>query len=891
MSDYSDHGGHGGNMAELAVKIGCQPEDILDFSANINPLGPPEYLWHVLAARMPDLVHYPDPKSTDLIQAIAEQYRLPSEQVVVGNGTSDLLYATLRALASKRVKSVKRAIIPVPAYIDYRHACAQAGMEVVALPLSAEDDFQPDLEQLSAQLRPGDLLILGQPNNPTGRMNDREELLRLADQHPDVLILLDEAFAGFVEGYTSLAGCRENIITLCSLTKLFAVPGLRLGFLAASAPLCQKIRQQVAPWSVNFLAQAAGVSMIGDAEYIHRTQEVVRQNRVALCRELATFTSLRVIEGTADFLLIQLTDKLSGQLIAPELTAVKLAERLLREARIAIRVCDNYEELDGQYFRVAVRSQEENRRLVTALRTILEPASIEKAADDTALKQGGKKTPSLMLLGTGSDVGKSVLVAGICRVLLQDGVRVAPFKAQNMSLNSYVTRDGGEMGRAQVVQAQACRLDPDVRMNPVLLKPCSDVGSQIIVHGKPVGNMKVAQYVRYKEQAWQEVCSAYDRLAADFDCIIMEGAGSPGEVNLKSHDIVNMRMAQYSQAPALLVGDIDRGGVYASFVGHVEVMAPWERKLLAGFLVNRFRGDASLLEDAHRFIEQRTGKPVFGVIPWLHDLGLPQEDSVSFKAGLYDSARPTGEHVEIALIDLPHISNFTDFEPLLEEPDVWLRTVRRADELGAPDCVILPGSKNVVGDLAWLAQSGLGDAITQLAEQDRGVMGICGGFQMLGKSVADPHGLEGEAGSLIQGLGLLNLVTELAADKTLTRREGLHVPSGQAVHGYEIHHGRTGSGNNGEGGGTAPDPLITFADGASCGCANRTGTIQGSYLHGIFDSDAFRRWFINRLRKGRGLPPLSGQGAKYDLEPALDRLAEVVRQEMDMDAIYCLLGL
>ncbi|MCW5213304.1 cobyric acid synthase, partial [Desulfobulbus sp. TB] len=738
------------------------------------------------------------------------------------------------------------------------------------LPLSAEDDFQPDLEKIATQLQAGDLLILGQPNNPTGRMNDREALLTLADQHPEVLFLLDEAFAGFVAGYTSLAGTRKNIITLCSLTKLFAVPGLRLGFLAASEELCCAIKGQIAPWSVNTLAQAAGVTMIGDTEYISNTQDLVRKNRKFLCKYLATIPCLRVIPGAADFLLVQLKDKL---------TASELANQLLEQARIAIRVCANYEGLDEQYFRVAVRSEEENNHLVAALQKILLPTQKTKK-----IKQ--KKTPSLMFLGTGSDVGKSVLVAGLCRVLLQDGVRVAPFKAQNMSLNSYVTRDGGEMGRAQVVQAQACRLDPDVRMNPVLLKPSSDVGSQIIVHGKPVGNMRVADYVRYKEQAWQEVCQTYDALAADFDCIILEGAGSPGEVNLKSHDIVNMRMAQYSQSPALLVGDIDRGGVYASFIGHVEVMAPWERNLLAGFLVNRFRGDASLLTDAHDFIEQRTNKPVLGVVPWLTDLGLPQEDSVSFKAGLYDSAEPAGEHVEIALIDLPHISNFTDLEPLLAEKDVWLRTVRRVDDLGEPDAVILPGSKNVLADLAWLAQTGLDKAICGLAEQGCQIIGICGGFQILGKTVADPHGIEGEAGSLLHGLGLLDLVTELAIHKILTRREGVHVPSGQPIHGYEIHHGQTGYGND-----TPSEPLLTFADGASCGVADQTGQIWGSYLHGIFDADPFRRWFINTLREGRGLPPLSGNGAQYNLEPALDRLAAVLRQELDMDAVYRLLGM
>lgn len=862
--------GHGGNLIELAARLDCQPEDILDFSANINPLGPPEQLWNVLAARMPEIVHYPDPEATELVQAIAERYRLPTERIVPGNGTSDLLYASLRAFTHANL--IERAVIPVPAYIDYRHACERVGLEILPLPLASKHDFQPDLQQLSAELRSHDLVILGQPNNPTGRMNDRDDLLRLADQHPDVLFLLDEAFAGFVAGYSSLACIRENIITLCSLTKLFAVPGLRLGFLAASDDICRKIREEIAPWSINTLAQAAGAAMVGDADYIARSRELVSRNRKRLSQELARLPGLRVIEGAADFLLIQLTDALTGKL-----TAAELADRLLQQAKIAIRVCNNYAGLNDHYFRVAVRNEEENSRLIKALESVLIPDS---AGAPITVR---KKTPALMFLGTGSDVGKSVLAAGMCRILLQDGLRVAPFKAQNMSLNSYVTRDGGEMGRAQVVQAQACRLDPDVRMNPILLKPNSDVGSQVIVHGKPVGNMKVMEYVRYKEQAWHEVCRAYDELAADFDCIILEGAGSPGEVNLKAHDIVNMRMAEYSDAAVLLVGDIDRGGIYASFIGHVEVMAPWERKLLAGFVVNRFRGDAGLLADAHQFMEQRTAKPVLGVIPWLHDLGLPQEDSVSFKAGLYNSERPTGEHVDIALIDLPHISNFTDMEPLLAEPDSHLRTVRQADDLGRPDCLILPGSKNVIADLAWLEQTGLAAAVKKAAAQGAEVMGICGGFQMLGISVADPHGLEGKPGSLLQGLGLLPLRTELAAEKTLTRRQGAHVPSGMEVHGYEIHHGRSDN--------AISAPLLSFDDGATCGCADQTGRVWGSYLHGIFDSDSFRRWFLNRLRQAKGLPPYSGQPTCYDLEPALDRLAEVMRREMDMDEVYRLLGI
>ena len=575
-----------------------------------------------------------------------------------------------------------------------------------------------------------------------------------------------------------------------------------------------------------------------------------------------------------------------------------------------------------------------------------------------------------MIQGTGSDAGKSVLCAALCRILLDDGLRVAPFKAQNMSLNSFVTRDGLEMGRAQVVQAQAARLDPEVRMNPVLLKPSSEVGSQVIVMGRPVANMKVAEYHAFKKQAQAAAHRAYDELAAEYEVIVLEGAGSPGEINLKAHDFVNMAMARHAQAAVLLVGDIERGGIFASLLGHFELMEPWERELLAGYVINRFRGDASLLDSGLEFITRRTGRPFFGVLPYLADLGLPQEDSVSFKKGLYEKRATSAEHIDLALIDLPHISNFTDLEPLLAEPDLSLRLVRRATELGNPDAIILPGSKSVIADLDFLRQSGLANAIRQQAAEGRcEIVGICGGFQMLGQTVADPHALE-SGGETVAGLGLLPLSTRLEADKTLVRRHFTHLPSGLPVHGYEIHHGRTEKtgrdffstqsspgerqietinpslqemqqgmkteqemvaqergadlfssqsahqereqllDNECRVGLCAPpssaadydtrpllgdlnsaDSYSTADDPPDHGAATPNGLIWGSYLHGIFDADHFRRWFIDRLRRRRGLPPMGRVVAPYDLEPAFTRLAATVRECLDMKQIYRLLGL
>ncbi|OGQ98670.1 MAG: cobyric acid synthase CobQ [Deltaproteobacteria bacterium RIFOXYD12_FULL_55_16] len=490
------------------------------------------------------------------------------------------------------------------------------------------------------------------------------------------------------------------------------------------------------------------------------------------------------------------------------------------------------------------------------------------------------KTPAIMFQGTCSNAGKSVLTAALCRILLQDGLRVAPFKAQNMSLNSFVTREGGEMGRAQVVQAQAARLDPDVRMNPVLLKPSSDTGCQVIVLGRPVGNMTVDAYLAYKPQVFVTVQAAYDSLAAEYEVMVLEGAGSPAEVNLKAHDIVNMPMARHAGAKVLLVGDIDRGGVFASFVGTMEILDDWERELIAGYVVNRFRGQKSLLAEALDYMGQKTGKPVLGVVDYLANLGLPEEDSVNFKAGLFSPHRPAGEHVTLALIDLPHISNFTDFEPFLAEPDLFVKIARTPADLVGADAVILPGSKNVIADLKWLFHSGLAEALKQYSVEGREIIGICGGFQMLGQSIADPYQIE-SGGETLAGLGLLELATVLEKDKTLTRQSGVHLASGLEVHGYEIHHGQSRASETCD--------IIHFSNGESGGAGNQRHTIWGTYLHGIFDADPFRRWFIDRLRQRRGLDPLKTVQAAYDLEPAFDRLAAAVRSQIDMDAIYRLL--
>ena len=478
---------------------------------------------------------------------------------------------------------------------------------------------------------------------------------------------------------------------------------------------------------------------------------------------------------------------------------------------------------------------------------------------------------SLMLQGTCSDAGKSILTAAFCRILKQDGVRVAPFKSQNMALNSYVTLDGREIARAQVVQAQAAGLEPDIRMSPILLKPSSETKSQIVLNGLPVEGMTWQQYMQFKPKAFEVVKESYDSLADEYDVVVIEGAGSPAEINLNHDDIVNMGMARYAKAPVLLVGDIDRGGVFASFVGTYELLCDWEREHLAGYLINKFRGDASLLKEALDVTYERTGKQVLGTIPWVYDLGLPEEDAVRPKKHQNDA------EIDIAIIGLNHLSNYTDFDAFDVEPDTGLRLVRKVEDFGHPDCVIIPGSKTTVSDLQFLKNNGMAGKILNYAANGV-VLGICGGFQMLGKSINDTQNVESDQSSF-EGLGLLNIETSMSSNKTLKRVELDFKAKGCVVSGYEIHHGKTE---------VMDGEIILERNGEVLGV--QSGNIWGTYLHGIFDNDKFRRIFLDDLRVRKGLPKLNTISA-YDLEPAFEKLASTVRENVDINKVYEIIGL
>ena len=482
---------------------------------------------------------------------------------------------------------------------------------------------------------------------------------------------------------------------------------------------------------------------------------------------------------------------------------------------------------------------------------------------------------NIMIQGTMSSAGKSLLVTALCRIFRQDGYRVAPFKSQNMALNSYVTPDGLELGRAQAVQAEAAGLECDVRMNPILLKPNSDMGSQLIVNGEVRGNYPAAEYFRMKKSLIPDILSAYESLSSENDMIVIEGAGSPAEINLRADDIVNMGLAELVNAPVLLVGDIDRGGVFAQLYGTAALLRPEERARLEGLVINKFRGDRALLPPGLCQIEDLTGIPVLGVIPWT-DADIDDEDSLSPRF----SRRAAADAVlDLAVIRLPHISNFTDFAPLEACPAVGLRYVDRAEKLGRPDLLILPGTKNTISDLQWLRKVGLAEAVLSLAEADVPILGICGGFQMMGKTIRDPEALE--SGDSSDGLGLLPCETVFFRQKVRTRRNALVETgpfSGVGLTGYEIHMGST------ENFGAAA--FSRFSDGTADGaqCGNRFGT----YLHGLFDSGAMitalTDWLASRkgisLLETASVPTAAYRQQQYDL------LADLVRNNLDLDRVY-----
>ncbi len=523
---------------------------------------------------------------------------------------------------------------------------------------------------------------------------------------------------------------------------------------------------------------------------------------------------------------------------------------------------------------------------------------------------------AIMVQGTGSDVGKSILVCALCRIFQQEGLKVTPFKAQNMSNNSYITVDGKEMGRAQVAQAEAAGLQPAVEMNPILLKPTGNNGSQVITMGRPLRHMMAGEYYRNKGMMLDIAKQAYTRLKEQYDIIVIEGAGSPSEINLKDSDIVNMKIAEIADAPVLLVTDIERGGAFAWVVGTLELLDSDERERVCGVIINKFRGDMEILKSGVNMLENKIDKPVLGVIPYFNDIKIDDEDSVCLENNGYKSqfvnsgnSKPDKASLDIVVVRLPRISNFTDFDILKREKDVRLRFVDNVKSFGKPDLIILPGTKNTIGDLKTIKENGIADTIISFAKEGTMVIGICGGYQMLGKEINDPENAESDI-SQIGGLGLLNAITFFKPEKNtyqIKARMYNNPPGHQPdkailagtgnnifnnikgdMTGYEIHMGETKLLN-----GLSPFLRIIERSGKDIsmvdGAVSNNGNVIGTYVHGILDNDEFRLGLINYLRKNKGISPLLRDElitAKREKEEQYDRLADLIRKHIKMDMIY-----
>ena len=511
------------------------------------------------------------------------------------------------------------------------------------------------------------------------------------------------------------------------------------------------------------------------------------------------------------------------------------------------------------------------------------------------------KTSALMILGTGSHVGKSIITAGLGRVFSDEGIRVAPFKAQNMSLNSAATADGKEIGRAQALQAEACRVPPTVEMNPILIKPSSDTTSQVMLLGRVWGQVSAADYHTTKvEQLFPVVLQSYQKLASEYELILLEGAGSPAEINLRDHDIVNLRMAKAANADCLLVGDIDRGGVFAALLGTLELLEPAERALFKGFVINKFRGDQSLLQPGVEMIEQRLGLPCVGVVPYIKDLGLDEEDSVAVEDrltvkrvwGSMAEDHSPRRRLRIGVIALPYMSNFTDFDALAVEPSVALAFLENAADVERADIIILPGTKQTISDLDWLANKGFIPKIQKHSVQKKPLIGLCGGFQMLGLSLSDPHGIENN-GTPVQraGLGLLSVSTVMGTEKTTrpvageicTSNPGLEGWQSRTFQGYEIHMGETVRTS-----GVQPFAHLTTLEGGEVldGAINPPRHVFGTYVHGIFDNDLLRHSFLDWARVSLKLAPAETKAfVKAEREARLNRWADCLRSSLRLDLI------
>ena len=967
LTTKSKHGGNFREYLERAHALGWDgsEQEFIDASANLNPLGPPPWINEVMFSSLELLTHYPDPAYMRLSAAAASCFGISAARIVFGNGADEIMFALARALAKKTAKSQKAtiALVAVPSYSSYREALSLAGFSVKEFPyktLLNNFESEPDMRRSAT-------CWIGAPNNPDGAMPPcyPQCIIKLAKDFPETNFIIDEAFIEFTN-YTSLCELKslpDNIFIIRSLTKIFAVPGLRIGYVVVPESYAHLLREEIPNWPLNTVAEHFALEAFSRPEvqsYIAASKAFIHKEKQYICHALAPYYELS--EAQANFYCITFSphyfttsNKVDASTAnhsncdVPALTTNELTaslEEFLFKNGIAVRNVSNYSNITPWIFRIAIRTHKENNSIISALTAFAElykntssalccihnskiktvPAAISSDSyklQNTALRRAN----AVMIQGCSSSAGKSIITSALCRILRNYGFDVAPYKAQNMSNNSAVTRDGFEIGRAQAVQAMACGLEPDPRMNPVLIKPEGNMESQVIVMGKPWKRNSARDYYKQKKELASIAQEAYDSLAGEHEVIVLEGAGSPAEINLKSHDFVNMEAAIHADADVYLVGDIDRGGVFASFLGHVATFSHQERSLLKGFIINKFRGDITLLTPAYELLAKYTSVPVLGCVPYFRDIVIPEEDE-SKLVSLWPHSIETEQHTQpcvnehaitLGIIMFPHVSNFTDFEPFAFEPYVCIKKIFCPADSRGTDAIILPGSKTTIKDYLWLKETGLARVVQERAAEGTIIIGICGGLQMLGTEIHDPDHIESEH-TVTKSLALLPLITTFSPNKQLARgmytiakpdillknetslaiQNFEHIQqvfltlSQWEISGYEIHHGVTkcseinlhsqADTSHVDTSSSSQKPIPFIFNSSGNPVAWYYKNIIGTYLHGIFENDELRTALINCIRTQKNLQEQSIY-LSHTTDAELEKLSNFIASYIDIDTI------
>lgn len=797
---------HGGRWNEARAKFGRN--QFTDFSVNTNAFWHPPALPHAVAAREA-MTRYAEADPITVTKLIASIHHIEDAFVLATAGAIEALYLATRLFSGKS------AAIFAPSFADYRRACIAAGLSVKSIPFFPE---QPSLPTVVDALENISVVVVGHPNNPTGRLfQDLTELI----EHPrlsNVSWIIDEAFIEFTSSHerNSLLPrlkAHPNVLLLRALTKSWSVPGLRLGFVATTNhSWLEALKSLQPPWPIHGITELWTKQHLNKKSYLEMLESLrdLPSVRAHFMQGIESIKGLSPHHSDSNFFLIQCHDHNAESLAAS-----------LGQRGFLMRVCHGFEALDADSFlRTAVRTRTENEALLGEL------ADIANSKPSARAKPHPKRMRAISVLGTSSNSGKSWFATALCAWLRRKGLRVAPFKAQNMSNNSAVAIDGGEIGRAQAVQAEACGLPPSVRMNPILLKPSGASGSQLVRLGRAEGHIKAADYYKQIESLWPSVTESIKYWEERCDALVLEGAGSPVELNLMQRDLVNFRPVRHLDSRWLLVADIERGGVFAQAAGTWSLTPPEDQARCLGLVVNKFRGDLSLFSNAGEYFAPHFGAPFLGTLPFAERLQPENEDSLSV-----DPA-PIRNGTAIHWIRFPHASNTQDAHPWLLDEGVHVHWTADPEELETACVIVLPGSKNTLSDLRWLKSSGMFTAIQKAHQRGALVLGICGGYQMLGQQISDPSGLAGDPGEEA-GLSLLPMVTRFAKDKEVRNVEAIF--QGERWNAYEIHMGRTELAPHAE-------PLLQISD--SNGPRNegaRNANVWGTYLHGFFESREVRR--------------------------------------------------